>query len=86
LIAGIDAALDAGDAHRLASEAHALKGISQTIGADELARVSHALEDAGRSAGLAEAAGMAPALHLAWDSVNLVLESHSRKFVSPAVS
>ena len=40
--------LQSGDSRALAAEAHGLKGISRTIGADELADVCGQLEDAGR--------------------------------------
>ncbi len=53
LIEAVGAALAAGDARRLADEAHGLKGISQTIGAEVLAVASRAVEEAGRGADLA---------------------------------
>ena len=82
LVKGIDAAIGAGDADRLAAEAHGLKGISQTIGAEALAEASHALEEAARSGRLAEAAGLATDLHVAWNVVTAVFESRSRKLAA----
>ena len=79
LIAGVDAALTAGDASRLAAEAHGLKGISQTIGAEVLAVASRAVEEAGRGADLAGAAALAPALRTAWGDVKAVLLSRTRR-------
>ena len=47
-LAGIDTSLRSDDCGALAAEAHGLKGISRTIGANELAVVCGQLEDAGR--------------------------------------
>ena len=48
LLARIDAAIEAGDAARLTAEAHGWKGISQSMGLEELASLCRQMEDAGR--------------------------------------
>jgi two-component system sensor histidine kinase/response regulator len=86
LIAGVDAAVEAGDADRLAADAHGLKGICLTIGAGALAEACQALEAAGHSARLAEAPGLAVTLHAEWDAVHLSLLDHSRRFTDQPAS
>jgi CheY-like chemotaxis protein len=85
LVSGIEAALAAGDARRLAAEAHSLKGISLTIGAERLAVVSHAAEEAGRAADLPDDTLVAD-LHAAWDVARADLRRHLTKIANPVES
>ena len=79
LVAGIAGAIEAGDADRLAAEAHGLKGISLTIGAAELVRTSRALEEAGRRSDLSGAHAAAPECHAAWEELRMSLAGHARR-------
>ena len=74
LLAAIDAALAVGDPARVSAEAHGLKGISQTIGIEELASTCRALEDAGRRGDLAAARALSVSIHAAWEEIRAVLE------------
>ena len=51
----------------MAAEAHGLKGISRTIGADELADACEALEEAAQRADLHGIEGLAAQVNAAWD-------------------
>jgi len=74
-LAGIDTALRDGDVNALAADAHALHGISLTIGADDLAEVCKQLESAARRADLKAAATYTTRLGDAWDQVRRALEN-----------
>jgi CheY-like chemotaxis protein/HPt (histidine-containing phosphotransfer) domain-containing protein len=73
-LAGIDTALRDGDLKALAAEAHALNGISRTVGAEDLAEVCKQLETAGRRADLKAASTPATRLGDAWEQVRNALE------------
>jgi HPt (histidine-containing phosphotransfer) domain-containing protein len=73
-LSGISEAIRDADAIRLIAESHGLKGISRTIGADELANHSALMEDSARNHDLALAASILPRLLAEWDSVRVVLE------------
>jgi two-component system, sensor histidine kinase and response regulator len=73
-IAGISDAVRAADPLRLATEAHGLKGISRTIGADELAHHSGQLEDLARNQDLALAGSILRHLVSEWNLVRVGLE------------
>ena len=72
---GIRTAVDDPDAHRLASEAHGLKGICRTIGATEMAEACQSLEIAARDGRLEGAGAMVARLEAAWGTVRSALES-----------
>lgn len=59
---GIEEAFQAGDAARLRSAAHALKGSAGTVGAVALAKHCGEIEAAGRAGALGEAAARVPQL------------------------
>jgi PAS domain S-box-containing protein len=71
---GIRDALAAADPDRVAVEAHGLKGISRTIGADELADACDALERSARDADLRGAEPLAARVDAAWGRVRAALE------------
>jgi CheY-like chemotaxis protein len=71
---GIGRALELGDFTNLASHAHALKGISRTIGANDLAIVCSKLEDAGHGDDHHAATYAARRLTDAWERVRTALE------------
>ncbi len=73
-IAGIEMALESGDVRGLTLHAHALSGISRTIGAVQLAALATNLEVAGRGADLVAAADLTTGLAVAWDQVRAALE------------
>ncbi len=73
-LAGIETSLRAEDRETLAAEAHGLKGISRTIGANDLAVACGHLEDAGRRADFATATAVAGRLLVEWEQVRNVLE------------
>jgi len=74
-LVGIDTALRNGDLRALAAEAHALNGISRTIGAADLAKACKQLETAGIRAELNAAATAATRLGEAWERVRTALEN-----------
>ena len=74
-VAGIETALRDGDLRALAAEAHALKGISATLGAVELAEACNRVESAARDADLKAAATHATRLVVVWEQVRTVLEN-----------
>ncbi len=73
-LAGIEHALESGDWRELSAEAHALKGISRTIGAARLADVCVDLEHASNRKDLVERHGAAADLAGAWVMVKTTLE------------
>ena len=73
-VAAIDLALQTGDPRALAEGAHALSGISRTIGAGKLAVSSGKLEEFSRRGDLAAAALEAARLASAWEHVRAALE------------
>ena len=78
-MADIEAALAAGDYTRLVAEAHGLKGICLTIGAEALACSCRELEEAGRRAERSGArAALAPARG-EWAELQAVLATHLRE-------
>jgi two-component system, sensor histidine kinase and response regulator len=70
----IKEALGAADTWQLAVQAHGLKGISQTIGADELADACKALEAVAKNADLSAAETRATRVDAAWQCVRAALE------------
>ncbi len=74
-VAGIDTALRDGDLRALAAEAHALTGISATIGAVDLAEACKRVESAARRAELNAAATHATRLVVVWEQVRTALEN-----------
>jgi CheY-like chemotaxis protein len=73
-LGGIDLALHSGDACRLAAEAHGLKGISRTIGADDLADACQAMEDAAHQGDLRGAGAEARRVDDAWERLQAAFE------------
>jgi two-component system, sensor histidine kinase and response regulator len=73
-LAAIAEALRSGDAHSLARDAHGLKGISRTIGAEDLAVACAALEEAARRGDLAIAATEAECIEIAWERLRTALK------------
>ena len=71
---GIRTALEIDDLTSLASHAHALKGISLTIGANDLAIVCDKLEDSGQVHDRLAATSAASKLTGAWEKVRTALE------------
>jgi HPt (histidine-containing phosphotransfer) domain-containing protein len=67
-------ALHAADPDRVAIEAHGLKGISRTIGADELADACKDLERAGWDADLRSVDRLAARVDAAWECARAALE------------
>ncbi len=72
---GIQTAANHPDAHRLASEAHGLKGICRTIGATELADACQNLESAARDGQLEDTGPMVARIEDAWGTVRSALEA-----------
>ncbi|HMB07773.1 MAG TPA: response regulator, partial [Isosphaeraceae bacterium] len=77
-VAGIGAGLAAGDAGRAANEAHGLKGISLTIGAEALADSCRELVVAGRRGDLPAARAASAEIHRHWTDLKPSLEHHLR--------
>jgi len=73
-LAGIDTSLRSCDSRTLAAEAHGLKGISRTIGANDLAAVCDKLEEAGRKGDFTTAPATASRLLDEWEQVRDALE------------
>jgi CheY-like chemotaxis protein len=74
VLSAIDAALKRGDRRELIAQAHALKGISRTIGATELAFTSEKIEGLAKREDLKGAAREAAILVRAWETVKTILE------------
>ena len=77
-VAGIGEGLAAGDAGRAAIEAHGLKGISLTIGAEALADSCRELVVAGRRGDLPAAHVASAEIHRRWTDLKPSLEHHLR--------
>ena len=75
-LAAIDLAVQSGDSTALAAQAHALKGISRTIGAEKMALASGMLEELSSRGDLDGAARAAVHLASAWDTVRTTLEDY----------
>jgi CheY-like chemotaxis protein/HPt (histidine-containing phosphotransfer) domain-containing protein len=73
-LAGIDAALRDGDPGELAAHAHAMNGISRSIGAGDLAGACGELENTARLGDLNAAASAATRVGNSWERVRAVLE------------
>ena len=73
-LAGIDTSLRSRDSRTLAAEAHGLKGISRTIGANDLATVCAELEDAARRGDITTTTAAASRLLDEWEQVRDALE------------
>jgi len=73
-LAGIQEALHAGDPRRLAAEAHGLKGISRTIGAEDLAAACERLELTARQGDLAVASPEFARIDGSWATLQVALE------------
>ena len=58
----------------MTNAAHGLKGISRTIGADELADACQVLEEAARRAERHGIEGLAAQVDVAWDRVRIELQ------------
>jgi CheY-like chemotaxis protein/HPt (histidine-containing phosphotransfer) domain-containing protein len=74
VLSAIDAAFKRGDRRELMAQAHALKGISRTIGATELAFASEKIEALAKREDLKGAAREAAILVGAWETVKTILE------------
>jgi two-component system, sensor histidine kinase and response regulator len=75
-LSGIDLALERGDSPELSAQAHALKGISRTIGAGRMALACVDLEQASHRNDLARAAREAAHLSSIWKAVKNTLENY----------
>jgi two-component system, sensor histidine kinase and response regulator len=73
-LAGIDQALERSDRRELMAQAHALKGISRTIGALELASACEKLEELANREDLSVAAREAATVAREWETVKSLLE------------
>jgi two-component system, sensor histidine kinase and response regulator len=73
-LSGIDLALERSDSRELSAQAHALKGISRTIGAERMALACVDIEQASNRNDIASAARDASRLARAWDEVKATLE------------
>jgi two-component system, sensor histidine kinase and response regulator len=73
-VVGIDRAVQSCDSRELASQAHALKGISSTIGCHDLAAVSAEMEQAARRGDLHTAVTIADRLKPTWQRARSALE------------
>jgi CheY-like chemotaxis protein/HPt (histidine-containing phosphotransfer) domain-containing protein len=73
-LAAIEQSFQCGDWRELSAQAHALKGISRTIGAANLAQCCVELENASTGKDLSSAARAAPAVAGAWEAVKTTLE------------
>jgi two-component system sensor histidine kinase/response regulator len=73
-LCGIELALERGDCREISAQAHALKGISRTIGAAKLALVCALLEHAAHRMDSSGAARAAADLACAWAAVKTSLE------------
>jgi PAS domain S-box-containing protein len=82
-LAGIEDALHSGDAGKLAAEAHGLKGISRTIGAEDLANACEPLEDAARCYNFPAAATATARIVSIWETLRLALERFTCSQVAP---
>jgi HPt (histidine-containing phosphotransfer) domain-containing protein len=80
---GIQEALRSGDQRRLTAEAHGLKGISRTIGADDLAAACEDLEHALRRGDLTAAAPGVVRIDSAWAALQVALEHYTCPQVVP---
>ncbi len=69
LIDGINDALRSGDTAHLVSDAHGLRGISQSIGAVRMAETSEALESAGRSGKTTDVLRLVSQLQEHWETL-----------------
>src|SRR6202008_3577662 len=74
-LTGIDRAVRDGDAVALTSHAHALNGISRSIGAGQLADACAELEIAGRRADLRAAVPASARVGDSWERVRAALEA-----------
>jgi two-component system sensor histidine kinase/response regulator len=74
-LAQIDTALRDGDLRALAAGAHALNGISRTVGAEEMAEACKRVETAAGRAELSAAATHTTPLVAAWQQVRTTLEN-----------
>ena len=81
-LAGIDEALRSGDGIKLAAEAHGLKGISRTIGAEAQASACAALEQAARRGELDAAAAQAAHVAAEWHRLRFTLEQFTSLMIS----
>jgi two-component system, sensor histidine kinase and response regulator len=81
-LAGIDDALRSGDAIKLAAEAHGLKGISRTIGADAHASVCASLEQAAQRGELGAAATEVTRVEVEWQRLRFTLEQFTNCQIS----
>jgi two-component system, sensor histidine kinase and response regulator len=82
-LAQMNDAIQAVDGRRLAADAHGLKGISLTVGADDLAASCQALEDAGRSGDFGDAPAEVARACRAWEHVRTELEAFAGFVASP---
>ena len=73
-LSGIDLALERSDRRELMAQAHALKGISRTIGALELALACERVEELARCDGLSDASRQAANVAREWETVKSSLE------------
>lgn len=76
-LAAISEAQQSGDARLLAREAHGLKGISRTIGADDLAEASAALEEAARREDLSVTANEFKRIEIVWVRLQTALKRYT---------
>jgi CheY-like chemotaxis protein/HPt (histidine-containing phosphotransfer) domain-containing protein len=73
-LAGIELGLERSDRRELMAQAHALKGISRTIGALELGHACENLEELAKCEDLAGASGAAATVARVWETVKIALE------------
>ena len=75
LLSGVSVALGRDDAPGVSTEAHSLKGIAATIGADRLAEPSDDLERAARRGDLATARAAFDRVRDAWAELQSILDT-----------
>jgi two-component system sensor histidine kinase/response regulator len=86
LLSSIEKALGAGDPQGAAAEAHGWKGISQTIGVEELATLCRRLEEVGRRGELAEARVIFVSIQAAWERIGPAIVDSLQECTSEACS
>jgi HPt (histidine-containing phosphotransfer) domain-containing protein len=74
--------LEDGDLQEIASAAHALKGSSGNLGANQLMDVSEALQTAGRTADADSVQRLVPELQVAYDAVDGALRELRARYTT----
>lgn len=83
-IAGIVAAIDAGEPDSLMRAAHSLKGSSANVGAKALTGLCANLEQRGRNGSVAGAAALSNSMRREFDAVRTALESERQRLRATA--